>query len=158
MRSKQKKLAQNVIALIILIILTSVLYLLLNQNVPVNSRQKTLDTVFTKVKIENGSVAMSLDVTLDFSSSDKYTLSELQSITEHALRDLDYDKMQDEEVMDYLKTTIQNCVHDTYPDLDEEINVYITDFRTGYSAELYEVEKNNSGNDKIYKGLFKGIK
>ncbi len=159
MNSKQSKIAQNVIALIILIILTATLYIFLFNKVPDNSREKVLDTIFSKVTIENGSVAISLDVTLDFPSSLNYTIKELESVTEYSLRNLDYSQIESSETINYLKSEIEKGLKKTYPELNEEkINIYITDFKSGHLAEAYKSEKGNSGNDKIYKGLFKGIK
>ncbi len=158
MHAKQKKIAQNIIVLIATIIASSILYIILSQSVPSNAHEKTLNTIFTKIKIENGSVALSLDVTLDFPSSFNYSLNELQAATSHALRDLNYDEMQDSETINYLEDVIETGIKDAYPEIDEHINVYITDFKTGHLAEMYEDEKSNSGDDRIYKGLFKGMK
>lgn len=156
MKSNDKT-ATIVIGIIFLIIVFSLVFILFSNKDSLVNNTKVLDPIFTTVKIENGAENLSVDITLEFENSNSYDINELQAVAESSLRDLNYDELKSSTAIEYLEQVVYDGLKEEFPEIDDNMQVLITDVKMGYLAEVYEEGESNSGNDEIYKGLFQGI-
>ncbi len=158
MKKSNINLAKFTIILVILIILISISYLFLVTNVELQT-QRTLDTIYSTIRMENGGTPASIDITLEFDNLNDYSRLELQSATERVLQGLEHEDVVGSSAIPYLQNKIQVELKEIYPDIQGNISVYITDFKMGYMAEIEkEIEDSDPGNrDAMFKGIFPNI-
>ncbi len=157
-KEKNKNIASFTIFLIVLIIFISIFYVFFIPNINSSRNEKTLDTIYSTIPLDNGGTSASIDVTLNFEIQNKYSKKELQSATERVLQNLSYDDITGNNSISYLQETISNGLNKIYPDIEGNIDVYVTDFKMGFIADLKEEKDDSDKREAIYKGLFKNIK